>query len=281
MSGVVHFEIPADNEDRARKFYESVFGWTFQVLPEMEYSLAFTTPAGQGGMPAGQGAINGGIFRRGDMLPAPVVTIDVEDIDAALAQIQRLGGETVRGRMEVPGSGWNAYFRDSEGNVMGLWQNAAASNRAAEPAQVHCTAQPTAVVHETVAMAALTQFFSRAFGAVMAETQKQNVQISGPPFALYRGMPTETVDVEAGFPVAANLSDTETVASGTLPETDAFEAIHTGPYETLGETYSAIQDRIRAAGKTPADAMWEFYLNGPPAEPDPSRWQTRVVWPVT
>ena len=124
MGGVVHFEIPADDEDRARKFYQSAFGWTFQVLPEMEYSLAMTTPLNDQGIPAEPGAINGGIFRRGDMLQAPVVTIDVDDIDAALEQIGRTGGETVRGRMEVPGSGWNAYFRDSEGNVIGLWQNA-------------------------------------------------------------------------------------------------------------------------------------------------------------
>lgn len=124
MGGVVHFEIPADDEDRARKFYESVFGWTFHALPEMEYSLAMTTPLNDQGIPAEPGAINGGIFRRGDMLKAPVVTIDVEDIDAALEQIGRTGGATVRGRMEVPGSGWNAYFRDSEGNVIGLWQNA-------------------------------------------------------------------------------------------------------------------------------------------------------------
>jgi predicted enzyme related to lactoylglutathione lyase/effector-binding domain-containing protein len=280
MSGVVHFEIPADNEDRARKFYESVFGWTFQVLPEMEYSLAMTTPVNHRGMPTGSGAINGGIFRRGDMLVAPVVTIDVDDIDAALEQIQSLGGATVRGRMEVPGSGWNAYFRDSEGNVVGLWQNAQPRPRTEEPTLVHCTEQPTAVVRETVAMAALTEFFSRAFGSVMAEAQRQNVQLAGPPFALYRGVPTETVDVEAGFPIAGRMSESGTVVTGTLPETDAFEAVHTGPYETLGETYSAIQDRMREAGKNPSGAMWEFYLNGPPSEPDPSKWQTKVVWPV-
>jgi predicted enzyme related to lactoylglutathione lyase/effector-binding domain-containing protein len=286
MSGVVHFEIPADDEDRARKFYESVFGWTFQVLPGMEYSLAMTTPVNQRGRPSGPGAINGGIFRRGETLQAPVVTIDVDDIDSALQQIHRLGGETVRDRMEVPGSGWNAYFRDSEGNVVGLWQNAQTPTgeqdpaRAEEPVLVHCTEQPTAVVRETVAMDALPEFFSRAFGAVMAEAQGQNVQLAGPPFALYRGMPTETVDVEAGFPVAGSLADTGTVAPGTLPEADAFEAVHTGPYDTLGETYSAIQDRIREAGKNPSSAMWEFYLNGPPSEPDPSKWQTKVVWPV-
>ena len=102
MGGVVHFEIPADDEDRAREFYQSVFGWTFQVLPEMEYSLAMTTPLNDHGMPVEPGSVNGGIFRRGDMLQAPVVTIDVEDIDAALEQIGQLGGETVRDRMEVP-----------------------------------------------------------------------------------------------------------------------------------------------------------------------------------
>lgn len=127
MGGVVHFEIPADDEDRARQFYNSVFGWKFQVIPEMEYSLATTAPMNDQGEPAEPGSINGGIFRRGDMLRAPVVTIDVENIDAALERIARQGGETVRGMMAVPGSGWNAYFRDSEGNVVGLWQNSDAA----------------------------------------------------------------------------------------------------------------------------------------------------------
>ncbi|SDP75462.1 hypothetical protein SAMN04487914_13427 [Arthrobacter sp. ok909] len=121
--GVVHFEIPADDEDRAREFYGSIFGWGFQVMPEMEYSLAMTTPMDEHGRPAVTGSINGGLFRRGD-LTAPVVTIDVDDIDAALASIAARGGSVVREKLEVPGMGWNAYFKDSEGNVVGLWQNA-------------------------------------------------------------------------------------------------------------------------------------------------------------
>jgi len=122
--GVVHFELPADDENRAREFYSSVCGWGFQVMPEMEYSLAMTTPMDEEGRPAVSGSINGGLFRRGD-LTAPVVTVDVDDIDAALEQIVALGGSVHRGKMEVPGSGWNAYFKDTEGNVVGLWQNAA------------------------------------------------------------------------------------------------------------------------------------------------------------
>ena len=65
--------------------------------------------------------------------------------------------------------------------------------------------QPTAVVRERVPMANLTEFFGRAFGAVMAAAQAQHASPTGPPFALYHGMPTDTVDVEAGFPVTPDL----------------------------------------------------------------------------
>ena len=149
-----------------------------------------------------------------------------------------------------------------------------------EPRIVHTVEQPTAVVHERIPMADLTEFFGRAFGTVMAAAQAQGVQLTGPPFALYRGMPTETVDVEAGFPVNAGFSGTEGVVNGSLPEAEAFEAIHLGPYDTLGTTYGAIQERMRAEGLTPSDTMWEYYLSDPETEPDPAKRQTRVVWPV-
>ena len=123
--GVVHFEIPADDENRARDFYRAAFGWGFEVMPEMEYSLAMTTPLDDQGRPAVPGSINGGLFKRGEGLTAPVVTVDVDDIDAALEKITALGGSTVREKMQVGGMGWNAYFKDSEGNILGLWQNAA------------------------------------------------------------------------------------------------------------------------------------------------------------
>ena len=123
--GVVHFEIPADDENRAREFYRSAFGWGFEVMPEMEYSLAMTTPLDEQGRPAVPGSINGGLFKRGEGLTAPVVTVDVDDINAALEKITALGGSTYREKMQVGGMGWNAYFKDSEGNIVGLWQNAA------------------------------------------------------------------------------------------------------------------------------------------------------------
>ena len=122
--GVVHFEIPADDEGRAREFYSSAFGWEISSVPEMSYAMIKTTPTDPTGMPAVTGSINGGMFRREGDLTSPVVTVDVDDIDAALEKIKSLGGSTVLPRQEIGTMGWTAYFRDTEGNVVGLWQSA-------------------------------------------------------------------------------------------------------------------------------------------------------------
>lgn len=143
--------------------------------------------------------------------------------------------------------------------------------------------QPTAVLRETVPMVALRSFFGRAYGAVTGAAQQQHIQLAGPPFAMYHGMPTDVVDVEAGFPVAAPLpqSGDGGVTAGSLPGGQALQAMHIGPYETLPETYEAVMAKMRADGLTPGDAMWEYYLSDPAAEPDPAAWKTLVVWPVT
>ena len=128
MSGkVVHFEIPLDDVERGRRFFVEAFGWTLDPLPEMDYTLVGTVPLNESGMPAEAGAINGGMFPRSAESPrsAPVITIDVEDIDATLEKIESLGGSTVVPRMPVGEMGYTAYFKDTEGNVLGLWQDAA------------------------------------------------------------------------------------------------------------------------------------------------------------
>jgi predicted enzyme related to lactoylglutathione lyase len=134
MAGVIHFEIPADDENRAREFYSAAFGWKIDAMPELSYAMLRTTPTDETGMPSVPGSINGGMFRREGELTSPVVTVDVEDIDAALEKIIALGGSTVMPRQEVGTMGWSAYFRDTEGNIMGLWQNAAPEQGAAATA---------------------------------------------------------------------------------------------------------------------------------------------------
>lgn len=126
MTGrVVHFEIPTDDPERASGFYSSVFGWQTQAMPEMEYTMVTTAPTDADGRPAEPGSINGGMFRREEKLRTPMVTLEVEDIDAALDKVASAGGSTVSPREPVGDMGFAAYFRDSEGNVLGLWENAA------------------------------------------------------------------------------------------------------------------------------------------------------------
>jgi predicted enzyme related to lactoylglutathione lyase len=125
MSGqVVHFEIPAENMDRAQAFYREAFGWQTASVPGMDYTLLGTAATGPDGTPTERGAINGGMLARRGPIAAPVVTIQVDDIDDALGAVERLGGQTVIGRQAVGDMGFTAYFTDTEGNLMGLWQTA-------------------------------------------------------------------------------------------------------------------------------------------------------------
>ena len=124
MAGrVVHFEIPFDDQERAGGFYAEAFGWTLDAMPDMRYVLATTGPSAQG-PPSEPGFINGGLLARGTPVGGPVVVIDVDDIEATLADVERLGGTTVAGRQAVGEMGFSAYVTDTEGNVVGLWQSA-------------------------------------------------------------------------------------------------------------------------------------------------------------
>lgn len=125
MDKVVHFEIPADDVERAQKFYKSVFGWGINRAPGMDYTLITTTPIDKKSMlPKEPGAINGGMMTRQGEVKSPVITINVRDADAALREIEKAGGKTVMKKMKVGEIGYAAYFKDTEGNILGLWQNA-------------------------------------------------------------------------------------------------------------------------------------------------------------
>ncbi len=123
MGGVVHFEIPADDQERARKFYQDALGWRIEPIPGMDYSSVYTVPSDDQGMPSAPGGINGGMTGRTSDLSNPVITVDVEDIDATLQTVEQSGGSVVQAKQAIPGMGFYAYFKDSEGNTMGLWEN--------------------------------------------------------------------------------------------------------------------------------------------------------------
>jgi uncharacterized protein len=124
MSGrVVHFEIPFDDGDRARGFYAKAFGWQVMPMPEMDYTIVASGPSGDQG-PTEPGFINGGMMQREEPFTAPNLVIDVDNIEAALKAVNEAGGTTVAEREAVGDMGFAAYFRDTEGNLLGLWETA-------------------------------------------------------------------------------------------------------------------------------------------------------------
>ncbi|MDP4220720.1 MAG: VOC family protein [Bacteroidota bacterium] len=115
MPRPVHFEISADDTLRATKFFSDVFGWTFQGSEEYHYYLAETRNGDEPG-------INGAIMRRGDAKQAVTNSISVPSIDDFAGRITRAGGEIIVSKMSIPGIGYSAYFKDTEGNIHGLFQ---------------------------------------------------------------------------------------------------------------------------------------------------------------
>jgi uncharacterized protein len=125
IHSVVPFEIPVDKLDRAKTFYSSVFNWGLEDMPVQDgvYTFAITTPVDENNMPKESGAINGGMYTRSDDLKNPVITIGVPSIDEFAKKIEAAGGTMIVPKSEVPDMGYYAYFKDSEGNIMGLWEN--------------------------------------------------------------------------------------------------------------------------------------------------------------
>ena len=123
MDPVVHFEIPADNVERAQEFYNRVFGWKTQSIPEMNYTIVRTAETDEKYMLKEPGRINGGIMKRNVPIMRPIITIQVEEMQRALQKVKSAGGKTVKEPTSVGDMGIVAYVQDSEGNIISLWQN--------------------------------------------------------------------------------------------------------------------------------------------------------------
>jgi predicted enzyme related to lactoylglutathione lyase len=126
MNGEVgHFEIPAKDFKRAKMFYSQVFGWKINeshMSSGETYTSLQTTEVDSSNRPKSPGVINGGLVKMRDPNTAPVITIVADDIDASLESVEKNGGKTVVKRTEMEQYGAYAYFMDTEGNVMGLYE---------------------------------------------------------------------------------------------------------------------------------------------------------------
>ena len=122
MNKVMHFELPAEEMDRAARFYERVFGWKIN-RGDKNYYLVNTVATDEKGMPQELGGINGGIQPRNDTAQAPILVIQVPDLEAALKKVEEAGGTIVMPKVKIENILYYARVEDTEGNVIGLGQD--------------------------------------------------------------------------------------------------------------------------------------------------------------
>ena len=127
MDKVVHFEMPVDDAERAQKFYKKLFGWEIQKFGEMPYWAVRTVEVDEKMMPKEKGAINGGMLKRDEKNDPgsknPVIVISVPNTEEYCAKVEKAGGKVVLLARKIGDMGIYARVKDTEGNIIGLWQD--------------------------------------------------------------------------------------------------------------------------------------------------------------
>lgn len=141
-------------------------------------------------------------------------------------------------------------------------------------------AQPYLGIRTTTTIDQLGAVMGPLFGEVYRYIHKSGQVPSGMPFSIYHSMEGKTVDLECGLPVASPLPGTDRIKAGELPAGTMATVTHFGPYDDLGQTWTALMGWIQTEGLASAGAPWEVYVTDPGAEPDQSKWRTDIFFPV-
>lgn len=118
-----HFEIPFENSSRIKEFYEKIFGWTYVDMPEMDYTMVFTSEMDKNNNPITPGAVNGGFTKRNSIQVTPTLVMTVKDIHQTIDKVKSFNGELLGDIIPVGDMGFYQLFKDPEGNVLGFFQN--------------------------------------------------------------------------------------------------------------------------------------------------------------
>ena len=124
MNSVVHFEVAADDPQRAKKFYGSVFDWQFNEMGGEygNYIMAITAPTDKNGMNKTPATINGGIMKKDKTAKQTIITVAVKNLNQALNKVKKSGGKVISETVEIPNVGMYARIEDTEGNVVSLME---------------------------------------------------------------------------------------------------------------------------------------------------------------
>ncbi len=138
----------------------------------------------------------------------------------------------------------------------------------------------TAVVKATIPSTEVTNFFDRSFGVLGGALAAQGVTPAGPAFALYHGVPDETMDLEVGYPTDRAIEPDGAVEAGGLPGGRVARVVHAGSFDGLIDAWQRLGAWIGEQGLTRGQPYWEVYLTEPSPDMDPADLRTELNWPI-
>jgi effector-binding domain-containing protein len=152
-----------------------------------------------------------------------------------------------------------------------------------EPEPTVVTVEPvrTAVIRGEVPMDGLPGFYDASFGTLAAVVGEQDAGVTGPAFGLYHRLPTDTVDLEVGFPTQRAVEPSGDVHASSLPGGRVARVVHAGSFDGLVGAWERLQGWIAAQGLTAGESFWEVYLTEPSPDMDPADLRTELNWPVS
>ena len=129
-------------------------------------------------------------------------------------------------------------------------------------------------------MVDVREFFDRSFGTIGAVLAEQGVSPVGAAFALYRSQPSDTLDIEVGFPTDRPVAFDRGVGPSEIPGVRAARTIHRGGFDGLAEAWGRLAQWIIGEGEVPSRPYWEVYLTEPSPDMDPADLRTELNWAV-
>ena len=140
--------------------------------------------------------------------------------------------------------------------------------------------QPAVVIRAAASQQELGPLMGELFPAVLGFVLASPAELAGPPFCRYLAMAGEEWELECGMAVSEPIVGDGRVEATELPGGAAVTTMHIGPYESLGESWAALQGWVAQNGRAPAGAPWEVYWTDPGAVQDPAQWRMEIVIPV-
>ncbi|MHA2288099.1 MAG: VOC family protein [Promethearchaeota archaeon] len=125
MDGVNLFNLPVDDMERAKNFFNKTFGWNFMATGmDGNHHFATTVPTDDNGLPTEPGGINGGLLERGSYKQQVTsIFINVDSIDNTLDKVKTNGGKIILAKVPIADFAYLAQIEDTEGNLISLWED--------------------------------------------------------------------------------------------------------------------------------------------------------------